>query len=184
MQKEKDKKMAQAILSESIRIIDPSLSINSFTLDNSDPRRLKTILSGESGVVFTEEDRENIESLIRRSIGEISLDIEIIERKTLLAKPVLEEMSIKRRATQIINAFNAEETQIQGLTVKKNIVANENEPDYSIIIDLRVSEGYHQDERLLESMKSQLESEFSKTFQISMFIDETKNISSQEKDIP
>ncbi len=196
---EEKKKLAQSIFSDFINRIDASLSINSFILENNNNEKtIRVVLSGESGVVFTEENRDEIEKSLSEKLNEdILLNIEIVERKTLLAKPKLEEMSIKQRISQLITLKKDEGLEIQNIIVRKidkktslvkEVIINEDgeeqvkeviidNPDYIINIDLRVVENYDLDKEIFSFIRNQIEEEFKYKFSFNIFLNETKKIS-------
>ncbi len=175
------KDLAQKTLLELINGIDGSLIVNSFSFEKNDNgSSIKAMLIGEPGTLFTEEDRNKIEKDLSDKLGEnILLNIEIIERKTLLAKPKVEEMYIKQRVSQLINSRRSEGVSILNVTVKKvdtprEISTLKNE--YTINIEMKVLQGTLIEENLFHFIKNQLEAEFRRGFKLEIFINEYKNI--------
>ncbi|BFT94054.1 MAG: hypothetical protein MNSN_10630 [Minisyncoccus archaeiphilus] len=175
------KDLAQKTLLELINGIDGSLIVNSFSFEKNDNgSSIKAMLIGEPGTLFTEEDRNKIEKDLSDKLGEnILLNIEIIERKTLLAKPKVEEMYIKQRVSQLINSRRSEGVSILNVTVKKldtpkDMSALKNE--YTINIEMKVLQGTLIEENFFHFIKNQLEAEFRRGFKLEIFINEYKNI--------
>jgi len=175
------KDLAQKTLLELINGIDGSLIVNSFSFEKNDNgSSIKAMLIGEPGTLFTEEDRNKIEKDLSDKLGEnILLNIEIIERKTLLAKPKVEEMYIKQRVSQLINSRRSEGVSILNVTVKKldtpkDMSALKNE--YTINIEMKVLQGTPIEENFFRFIKNQLEAEFRRGFKLEIFINEYKNI--------
>lgn len=161
-----------------IKHIDTSLEIASFEVTaNNGQLKLQTTLRGDADVVFTETERELIQQTLTNELDRaVSLNIEIIEKRSLLASSDVTELAIKKKVFEIAQT-NLKHTEVRNVSLKT--MSNENSssaPRYIVSLDLRSSINAPVEREALQLVKKQIELEYPYRFIFEATITENRRL--------
>jgi hypothetical protein len=139
----------------------PSFEVDNVKVSLSEGWKVEAVLSGSPDLIFTHQEREEIEGILQNEVGsEVTLDIKILPSIELKSNPDLEAERVRQDIEKTVEqsfALLSEEVEVSSIEILEE-AAVENVTELQL--EVKVPEGLNLTREEIQSVKFNLETVF------------------------